>query len=241
MKNKAMAITAFLLVVAVLLLSACSGKEDKIIGRATNYLVEKYGDLGFEILNYTQNKTTNGRFTLNVYCEETDTVFKMFMYSLRITDGYSVAYSNDMMQKKIMEGPLENLSENVSSVQWKNEFEDGLEDFTYRTMEMREYSISEDLESLYLVQLEDCPHISNAARIIYNVIISFEPYGALLSDTTFVFEIGSYSYTVKADYATATELRGDGFVKKVYELDSEAKSKSISSIISIDMTAKTEE
>ena len=237
MKKKITVIIAVLVAALVLAIASCGRMSDKVVDEATDYLVKKYGDIGFEVSSYTQNKTTNGRYVVNVHCNETDTDFTMFMYSLRKTDGYSVTYANNVIQQKIMAGPLEPFSEYVSSVQWKNEFEDGLEDFTYRTMEIRDYTIEDDVDSLYLVQLDDCPYISNAAGLIYDVILSFEPMGVTLKEVSFVFEIGSYSYTVKADYGSATDLKRSEFVECIYNLDANAKSEEVvPNVISIDMT-----
>ena len=85
----------------VFLMCACAA-SDKAIKNANEYLKDKYGNLDFKLIEYTQNKTTNGWYIANIRCNDTKTDFVMYISSLRMTDSYGVTYVNSIMQKKIL-------------------------------------------------------------------------------------------------------------------------------------------
>lgn len=219
----------------VFLMCACTA-SDSAIKKANKYLKDKYGNLNFELLDYTQNRTTNGWYIANVRCNDTNTDFVMYISSVWMTDSYGVRYVNAQMEKKIEKGPLAAHAENIKSVQWLNEFEDGFENYTFRTADPKQNFEIYDVSSIYKIELKDVKSISNVAEIIYDTMTVFEEFGAILGKTTFVFEIDKYVYTVVADYSAVNKSNEAQFIKDLNECDAKEKESNFLNIISIDLT-----
>lgn len=224
----------------VFLMCACAA-SDNAIKKANKYLKDKYGNLNFELLDYTQNKTTNGWYIANVRCNDTKTDFVMYISSVWMTDSYGVTYVNAVMGKKIMMGPLAAHADNIKSVQWLNEFEDGFENYTFRTVDPKQSFEVSDISSIYKIELKDIKSISNVAEIIYDTMSVFEEFGAILGKTTFVFEIDKYIYTIVADYSVVNKSNEAQFIKDLNERDAKEKESNFLNIISIDFTKEESE
>lgn len=227
---------AVLFAVAFVFLICSCAASDSAIKKANKYLKEKYGNLNFELIDYTQNKTTNGWYIANVRCNDTKTDFVMYISSVRMTDSYGVKYINAQMEKKIAKGPLAAHIDNIKSVQWLNEFEDGFENYTFRTVDPKQNFEVSDVSSIYKIELKDVKSISSAAEIIYDTMAVFEEFGAILGKTTFVFEIDKYVYTIVADYSTTNNTNEAQFIKDLKEYDAKEKESNFLNIISIDLT-----
>ena len=231
--------TLALAAAALFVFALCScAASDKAIKNANKYLKDKYGNLDFELVDYTQNRTTNGWYIANVRCEDTKTDFVMYISNVRMTDSYGVTYVNAQMEKKVKMGPLAEHKDNVKSVQWLNEFEDGFENYTFRTVNPKQNFEVTDVKALYKVELKDVKSVSDVAEIIYDTMTMFEEFGTLLGKTTFTFEIDTYVYTVVVDYGIAEEYTEVQFVKEMTERDEEAKKSNFHNIISLDFTKK---
>ena len=232
------AVALFFALAFVFVICSCAA-SDKAIKNANKYLKDKYGNLNFELVDYTQNKTTNGWYIANVRCADTKTDFKMYISSVRMTDSYGVNYVNAQMEKKIKMGPLAARTDNVKSVQWLNEFEDGFENYTFRNVDPKQNFEVSDVKSIYKIELKNCKSISEVSEIIYDTMSMFEAFGTILGKTTFVFEINKYVYTVVADYSIVNKYNMAQFIKEMNERDAKEKESNFLNIISIDLT-KTE-
>lgn len=221
----------------VFLMCACAA-SDSAIKKANKYLKDKYGNLNFELLDYTQNRTTNGWYIANVRCNDTKTDFVMYISSVRMTDSYGVKYVNTQMEKKIVKGPLAAHTDNVKSVQWLNEFEDGFENYTFRTVDPKQNFEIYDVSSIYKIELKDVKSISDVAEIIYDTMSVFEEFGAILGKTTFVFEIDKYVYTIIADYSVVNDSNEAQFIKDLNDRDIKEKESNFLNIISMDLTER---
>lgn len=229
--------TLAIVAAAVFVFALCScAASDKAIKNANKYLRDKYGNMKFELVEYTQNRTTNGWYVAKVNCVDTKTDFTMYISNVRMTDSYGVTYVNSQMEKKIKMGPLAAHVDNIKSVQWLNEFEDGFENYTFRTVDPKENFEVADVKALYKVELKNCKYVSDVAELIYDTMTMFEAFGAVLGKTTFVFEIDTYIYTVIADYSITDEFTKVQFIKEMNEKDAVAKKENFLNIISLDFT-----
>lgn len=243
MKKTARIITAALLILtmtmATLLLASCTPPK-KIEDSLSNYLTEKYGDLHFTINDITQNTTTNGWYVVKASCKDTNTDFVMYASTVRTTDSYSVNYTNAKMAEKIINGPMAEYKDNVKSVQWMSDYEDGYENYTFRTVDLsKEYELS-DVSQLYKVELQNVEKINDVSSLIYNTIQNFESSGTFLEKTTFVFEIDSYLCTVIADYSSTSNNTEGVFIVNIGEKFEDAKQNNFLNIINIDVSEQKE-
>ena len=234
------AVALFFALAFVFVICSCAA-SDKAIKNANKYLKDKYGDLNFELVDYTQNKTTNGWYIANVRCADTKTDFVMYISSVRMTDSYGVTYVNTVMEKKVKMGPLASHVDNVKSVQWLNEFEDGFENYTFRNIDPKQNFEVSDIKSIYKIELKDCKSVTEVAEIIYDAMSMFEAFGAILGKTTFVFEIDKYVYTVVADYNTTNKTDVAHFIREMNDRDAKEKESNFLNIISMDLTKEVSE
>ena len=232
----AFALAALMLSCMAFVFASCS-EQDRLERESREYLKEKYGKTDFELVSYTQNKTTNGWYVANVKSVSDGVNFRMFISSVRKTDSYGVELVNKNMQQTLLEGPFAEIKDKIASVRWLGEFEDGYENHTFRNIDVKKNFDVSDIKTLDLVELKDCAVISHASAEIYDVIMSFEKYGVFIDKVTFTFEIGSFKYKVKCDYKFVSEYSRQAFIQYIYELNDEAKKNNPIGFISFDLTA----
>lgn len=233
LKRAVAVVAVFAIVIAAV---SCSA-EDKVERNSKEYLEEKYGDLDFELVGYTQNKSTNGWYIMNARCNDTGVDFEMYVSSIRITDGYGVSYANATMEEKLINGAFEPYADRIESVTWLSEFEDGYENYTFKTVDIsQDFEIS-DVKSLEKVVLKDCNLVSTAASVIYDMVLSLEEYGVVLGESEFDFTVGSFDYTVLVDYGGLDILSKDGFTAKMLSREREAKRSILATDVKVDFTA----
>ncbi|MBR0235018.1 MAG: hypothetical protein IJQ37_00990 [Clostridia bacterium] len=235
-----LALAASMIACAVLVLASCS-EQERLEKESREYLKEKYGKTDFELVSYTQNKTTNGWYVANVRSKSDGVEFRMFISSVRKTDSYGVELVNGNMQKALMDGPFAANKDRIARVRWLGEFEDGYENHTFRSMDItKKYDFS-DIKTLDLVELKDCAVISHASNAMYEIITSLEEYGVFLDKVLFTFDVGSFKYKVKCDYEFVSEFSKQEFVQYVYTMNEEAKKNNPVGFISWEFVTPTEE
>lgn len=228
---------AFIAVFAIVFSCVSCSDEDKVEKNGKEYLEEKYGDLDFEFIGYTQNKSTNGWYVANVRCNDTGVDFEMYISSIRITDGYGVSYANEMMEENLKSGVFAPYADKIESITWLSEFEEGYENYTFKTVDADSEYKAADIRSLENVVLKDCNLVSTAASVIYDMVIALEREGVLLNKSEFAFKVGSFDYTVTVDYAGMDMLHKSKFTSKMLEFEKQAKSNILQTNVKIDLSA----
>ena len=215
--------TAAVLIAAVMFAFASCSDDKKTEKRVYDYLGEKYPTSNFEIVNFTQNKTTNGWYIVNAVCTGDAVNFTLYVSPLDITDSYGVTAENLKMDKKIMTEILTEYEEYVARTKWLDEFEDGQENYAFRTVDMScEYDIS-CITKMHSIEIENCDSVSSAAGLIYDIIRAFSEKGIFLADATFLFDIGECSYSVRADFDSTANVSRENFVLNVCGEDERIK------------------
>lgn len=155
--KKIMRITAALLCVALLfpLFCACTPSA-KVQKRVLDYLNKKYKGLEFELLDYTQDEKTSGRYKIHVLCVTNDVEFDIYYSTLLTTDSYSVCHANSLMEKRINEVIDPKAAEfiNIDSIQWFDLFEDGKAGYKFREIKADVSYDVKDLKEIYRIRLD---------------------------------------------------------------------------------------
>ncbi len=183
----------------------------KVESKVYDYLDEKYENYKFEIVSYTQEKDTSGRYSVTVHCEDNGVDFDIFASSILVTDDFTVKYANSVMEDEI----IENLGTaapiiGVKSVQWLDLYADGSNGYKYRELPLEEipYSVIEAKE-LYRVKLNDMPSSNEAAQCIYMFCDILDYKGIAFDKVTFEFKLGDEPIIFTTNSKTALKASFD--------------------------------
>lgn len=228
-------VALLLALTAAFVLCSCTPSE-KVKNSVSKYLSEKYGALEFELIDFSQNKSTNGWCVVNMHCADTDVNFKMFVSTVRITDGYGVARANKQMKEMLLEGPFSSYADNVKSLDWLDEFEDGYENYSFREVDPNiEFSIS-SITNIDSVELEKFESLESVATAIYDMVKSLEEYCVYLKNIEITFEVDAREYVMNASYIGIMRYEKDKFIEKVCADGDVASETNIMATVVLDFT-----
>lgn len=193
--KKVLRITAALLSAALLfaILCACTPSA-KVQKRVLDYLNKKYKGLEFQLVDYSQDEKTSGRYRIHVLCVTNDVEFDIYYSTLLTTDSYSVCYANSLMEKQINEVIEPEAAEfiNIESIQWFDLFEEGKSGYQFREVRADVSYDVKELKELYRIRLdselfEGEGAIYEVVQSIYMAIDVLAAKGIVLDRVTFEF------------------------------------------------------
>lgn len=213
-------------VIAVVMLIAgiyaCTPSK-KVQDEVYDYLNEKYNGLEFSLLDYTQEKETNGRYTVSAKCLTTDVEFEIYVSSLFITDSYAVSYANSVMDPQILNvlGNARSLA-CVEDVQWLDLYEKDSNGYRFDEVDPDISYDVKDVNEIYRIRLADIDSANEAAQCVYLVMTSLDKSGIELDYTTFEFTLDETPILFSTDTASVKEIPLADLESKFYAAESQA-------------------
>jgi len=235
MKKTLKSIIAILMILSALLICVSCKPSDKVQKQVDDHLKEKYGDLEFELIGCSQNRSTNGWYVASIRCVDTDVIFSIYLSNVHVSDSYGVEYANKTISKKLLNGPLSEYKNNIESIQWLDIFEDDLEGYEFRSVDASVEYEAIDAKSFYRVDLKNCNLLSSAASTIYDIFITMEASGVTLGESTFYVDVGTHSYRITADYHGIDYFSKNDFIQAVLSQDESKENEFYIGIIDIDV------
>lgn len=236
MKKTMKSAIAILMILSALLVCVSCKPSDRIQNQVNDYLTEKYGDLDFELIGCSQNRSTNGWYVASIRCVDTDVIFSIYLSSVHVSDSYGVEYANKTISQKLLNGPLSEYKNNIESIQWLDLFEEDLEGYEFRNVDASVEYEAIDAKSFYRVDLKNCNLLSSAASTIYDIFITMEASGVMLGESTFYVDVGTHSYRITADYHGIDAFTKNDFIQAVSSQDKSKENEFYIGIIDIDVT-----
>lgn len=236
MKKNMKSVIAILMILSALLVCVSCKPSDRVQKQVDNYLKEKYGDLDFELIGCSQNRSTNGWYVASIRCVDTDVIFSLYLSSVHVSDSYGVEYANKTMSEKLLDGPFSVYKNNIESIQWLDVFEDNLDGYEFRNVDASVEYNAIDAKSLYRVNLKNCNLLSSAASTIYDIFLAMEANGVTLSESTFYVDVGTHSYRISADYHGIDAFTKNDFIQAVASQDKSKENEFYIGVIDIDVT-----
>lgn len=236
MKKTMKSAIAILMILSALLVCVSCKPSDRIQNQVNDYLTEKYGDLDFELIGCSQNRSTNGWYVASIRCVDTDVIFSIYLSSVHVSDSYGVEYANKTISQKLLNGPLSEYKNNIESIQWLGLFEEDLEGYEFRNVDASVEYEAIDAKSFYRVDLKNCNLLSSAASTIYDIFITMEASGVMLGESTFYVDVGTHSYRITADYHGIDAFTKNDFIQAVSSQDKSKENEFYIGIIDIDVT-----
>lgn len=190
MKHMKRILAAVLAAAMTLVLVACV-QSDKVEAQIYDYLEGKYEGYDFEILSYTQEKDTSGRYAVSVHCADNDVDFEIYASSILVTDDFTVKYANSVMESDLIEllGTARPLI-CVKSIQWLDLYADDSNGYKFREFPLEEIPYTPyDVKNIYRVKLDDMPSSNEAAQCIYMFCDILDYKGVSLDKVTFEFKL----------------------------------------------------
>lgn len=200
----------------VVALCACTPSQ-KMQNKVYEYLNTKYKGLEFELVDYSQDKETSGRYIIDVKCVTNDVDFEIYASNLYISDGYSVSYANAYMEPLLTEA-LSDVKElaKIESVQWMDIFADNSNGYKFREVGNISYEMT-DIKEIYRVTLSDVESTNEATQCIYMVITQLDLKGVSLNKIVFDFRIGEVPILLTTDTASVKEASFVDLEKKLQD------------------------
>lgn len=203
---------AALSVVLLMAFAAACAPSEKMEKRVYDYLENKYGDWGFELLDYTQDKATNGGYTVNARCGLTGVDFEIYVTSLLITDSYYVRSANATMDAQLL-GYFEGKEAltGVSDIQWLDIYEDNSGGYRFREPDDTLSDDPQGVTDIYRIYLTNVPSANEAAQCIIMTLSILNANNVHLDSVTFDFELDGEQMLFVTDTDAVLSVSADSF------------------------------
>ena len=183
------------------------------------YLENKYPGLEFEIISYSQDTYTSGKYVFNVCCKTTNVDFLVYQSSFLITDSYTVTYANLAMEEKLVAvlGKII-MTDYAKSIQWLDIYADGNTGYKFRDVDLTELPDSVvGIDSIYRVVI-NAKNTAEAVESLKVITEKFDEATVHCSSITFEWVQNDYSIVFTTDTCTindATEEELASFIDYV--------------------------
>lgn len=216
---------AALLLVASLILAVCAcTPSKKIQNKVYEYLDSKYKGMEFELIDYTQDKETSGKYTVNVKCLTTNVDFEIYYTSMLTTDSYSVRWANSVIDPQLDEA-LGDAREHacVEDVQWLDLYADDSNGYKFREVDAGISYDVKDVKEIYRIKLSELEDANEVAQCVYMVITAFEKEGIELDKATFEFTVEGKPILFTTDTVSIKQIPLEDLEAKFYAAESSLK------------------
>ena len=205
------------------------------------YLENKYPGLEFEIISYSQDTYTSGKYVFNVCCKTTNVDFLVYQSSFLTTDSYTVTYANLSVEEMLV-GILGEaiMSTHAKSVQWLDMFADGNTGYRFREVDLTTLPTSAlEIEDIYKIVLnfQDTETTVQALKAIAEKLTGEE-----IQCDTIMFEWIQNDYTIEftTNTYTLTEASDEELLGFLTYVDEAKKSDEFVTLSFVSRTKKTE-
>lgn len=193
--KKTIRFIAMLLCIGLLIPVFCACTPSaKVQKRVFDYLNKKYKGLEFELVSFSQDEKTSGRYKIHVLCTTNNVEFDIYYSSLLTTDSYSICAANALMEKFINEAIDPNSAQftNIADIQWFDLFEEGSAGYKFREVGPDVSYELNQVKSIYRIRLasEDFEKegaINEVVQSIFMAIDVLDAQGIELDKVTFEF------------------------------------------------------
>lgn len=216
---------AALLLVASLILAVCAcTPSKKIQNKVYEYLDSKYKGMEFELIDYTQDKETSGKYTVNVKCLTTNVDFEIYYTSMLTTDSYSVRWANSVIDPQLDEalGDARELA-CVEDVQWLDLYADDSNGYKFREVDAGISYDVKDVKEIYRIKLSELEDANEVAQCVYMVITAFGKEGIELDKATFEFTVEGKPILFTTDTVSIKQIPLEDLEAKFYAAESSLK------------------
>lgn len=225
-------LASIILVLSIVFSMCACTPSKKIQDQVRKYLTDKYTGFEFELLDYTQDKETSGKYTVFARCKNTNIDFEMHISAMYKSDNYSVRWANALMGEQLT-AILEDTKDLTyfSDIQWLDIY-DGLK-FREVDTAMLSGALSE-VETIHRIGLSNVPSADEAAQGIYMIVTLLSSSGVDVENMTFDIQMQDSSIlfstnteSIKAvsleelekivEEAEPTSVDGNAFYSKIKE------------------------
>lgn len=217
--------TALLLAFALCFMLVSCGEEEDVHEQVGNYLEKRYPGKEFTIIDYDKRSETSGRYEINARSVEDGIEFKLYMYSINVTDSYSVERANKLMKALVEAEFDEDLKKSFKYVQCYNIYSDRATNYRFREVDyIKDYTLA-DIKDIYEIKISESVKEAEIGGVIYDFMYSLcdeEAEGCDIASAEFVFKIGRLTYRFTTSSKAVLELGRDGTI--FYVLDNLSKS-----------------
>lgn len=217
-------IAAILLAVSfVLAVCACTPSK-KVQNKIYEYLNSKYKGMEFELVDYTQDKETSGKYTINVKCLTTDVDFEIYYTSMFTTDSYSVRWANSVIDPQLDEalGDARSLA-CVEEIQWLDLYADDSNGYKFREVDAGISYELKDVKEIYRIKLSELDSANEAAQCVYMVITALDKKEVELDKATFEFTVEGKPILFTTDTVSIKQIPLEDLEAKFYTAESSVK------------------
>lgn len=201
-------LTALVVLFAAVAMTGCTPSK-KYQQKVLDYLTGEYPGKTFELLSYTQNKETSGRYEVKARCNEDGTNFDIYVYSMIfLTDGYSVSRANQKMTvcfRDIIVGT--EAFGYVEGIRWLRPFNEENTDYSFRHVENVDELTLDDVKTIDSVKLSEVADIKQLALEITATIGAFDLAGVVLDEMYFDFDLGGRTFRLKTDTVSVRKAK----------------------------------
>lgn len=214
-------IAAVVLIISLVALICACTPSKKVQNEVYDYLNSKYKGLEFELLDYTQDKETSGRYTVFAKCLTTDVDFQIYVSSMLTTDSYSVSYANSVMDPQLMNtlGTARDVA-CVSEIQWLDLYETESNGYKFRSIGSDISYDVKDVNEIYRIKLSGIESANDAAQCVYMAVTTFDMQGIELNSVTFEFTLNDTPILFTTDTASVKEIPLEDLEAKFYAAES---------------------
>ena len=214
-------IAAVVLIISLVALICACTPSKKVQNEVYDYLNSKYKGLEFELLDYTQDKETSGRYTVFAKCLTTDVDFQIYVSSMLTTDSYSVSYANSVMDPHLMNtlGTARDVA-CVSEIQWLDLYETESNGYKFRSIGSDISYDVKDVNEIYRIKLSGIESANDAAQCVYMAVTTFDMQGIELNSVTFEFTLNDTPILFTTDTASVKEIPLEDLEAKLYAAES---------------------
>lgn len=216
---------AAILLIASLVLAVCAcTPSKKIQNKVYEYLDNKYKGMEFALIDYSQDKETSGKYTINVKCLTTDVDFEIYYSSMFTTDSYSVRWANSVVDPQLIEalGDARSLA-CVEDVQWLDLYADDSNGYKFREVDAGISYNLENVKEIYRIRLSELESANEAAQCIYMVITALDKKEVELDKATFEFTVDGKPILFTTDTASIKQIPLEDLEAKFYTAESSLK------------------
>ena len=193
------------MLLSVFLLTAC-GKKDDVTNQALEYLEHKYEKDTFEISEGPINKSVTGRYELAAQSTDDGVKFNLYVYSLFITDSYSVTKANARAGEKVKSLLNEEVLGAVKEITVYPIYDDGGIDYRFTNLPV---DAEDDLTSIDNILLNDVSDTDEVVKSVEGVLNQLKTAGVSLSGVRFTFNYSGYTVSVETDTEFVLALEED--------------------------------
>ena len=189
-----------------------------------DYLGKKYPDLEFEIISYSQDTYTSGKYVFHVLCKTNEIEFLVYQSSFLITDSYTVTYANLSMEEMLV-GVLGKtiMTDHAKSLQWLDIYADGNTGYKFREVDLNALPDSVvGIDSVHRVVLhaQSTEEVFESLKIITEKLDEAKVH---CNSITFEWVQNDYSIVFTTDTCTINNATEEELVKFINYVDNVKK------------------